>query len=84
MGGKALLGSRFVPITPTFPLLGPLGLVPAPTKWTIAFGEPIQLEEEASAADDLVLVRRLNERIRTTVQAMVTEAVRRRRSVLFG
>ena len=37
-----LLGLPYFPITPTFPLLGPLGLVPLPSKWLIAFGEPIE------------------------------------------
>lgn len=74
-----------MPVTPTFPTLGPLGLVPAPTKWTIIFGEPIWFDEHGpEAADDLVLVRRLNERVRTTLQAMVTEALQRRRSVFLG
>ena len=35
------LGLPYIPITPTFPWLGPLGLLPVPTKWTIRFGEPI-------------------------------------------
>ena len=28
-----LLGAPYFPVTPTFPLLGPLGLVPLPSKW---------------------------------------------------
>ena len=35
------LGIPYIPITPTFPWLGPLGLLPIPTKWTIQIGEPI-------------------------------------------
>ena len=31
----------YFPLTPTFPWLGPLGLVPLPSKWYIEFGEPI-------------------------------------------
>ncbi len=31
------LGLPYFPITPTFPWLGPLGLVPLPTKWSIDF-----------------------------------------------
>lgn len=72
------------PITPTFPALGPLGLVPAPTKWMVIFGEPLSFDDGAKGADDVVLVRRLNERVRTNLQAMVTEALRRRGSVFFG
>ena len=36
-----LLGLPYFPVTPTFPLLGPLGAVPLPSKWLIEFGEPI-------------------------------------------
>jgi len=35
------LGIPYIPITPTFPWLGPLGLLPVPTKWTIQIGTPI-------------------------------------------
>lgn len=83
IGGR-LLGATALPITPTFPALGPLGLIPAPTKWSVVFGEPIHFEGGPELADDLVQVRRLNERVRTTLQAMVTEALKRRKSVLFG
>jgi 1-acyl-sn-glycerol-3-phosphate acyltransferase len=37
----APLGLPYIPITPTFPLLGPLGLLPVPTKWSIKIGAPI-------------------------------------------
>src|SRR5207237_9440973 len=30
-----LLGAPYVPITPTFPALGPLGAVPLPSRWRI-------------------------------------------------
>ena len=82
--GVKLLGMNSVPVTPTFPALGPLGLIPAPTKWSVIFGEPLVFDQGADSVDDLVLVRRLNERVRTTIQAMVTEALRRRRSVFLG
>jgi 1-acyl-sn-glycerol-3-phosphate acyltransferase len=35
------LGIPYIPITPTFPWLGPFGLLPVPTKWTIQIGAPI-------------------------------------------
>ena len=37
------VGLPFLPVTPTFPLLGPLGFLPLPTKWVIRIGEPIAL-----------------------------------------
>jgi 1-acyl-sn-glycerol-3-phosphate acyltransferase len=78
------LGFPYVPITPLFPLLGPLGLAPAPTKWRIVFGEPIRLKEGPECAEDELLIGRLGEQIRGTIQEMVDELVRARRSVFFG
>src|SRR5262249_45816510 len=52
-----LTGAPFVPVTPTFPWLGPLGLVPLPSKWRIEFCEPFDLSEYGpEAADDRALV----------------------------
>ena len=36
-----LFGLPYFPITPLFPLAGPIGLIPLPSKWHIEFGEPI-------------------------------------------
>ena len=79
------LGIPFLPITPTFPALGPLGLLPAPTKWRVTFGEPVRFEDHgAEAADDEVLVGRLAERVRATIQVMLDRTLGMRRSVWFG
>ncbi len=40
-----ILDLPYFPLTPTFPWLGPLGLVPLPSKWYIEFGEPIATAE---------------------------------------
>ena len=37
------IGAPYAPITPTFPWLGPLGLIPLPSKWRIEFCEPIDV-----------------------------------------
>ena len=80
-----LLGWPYVPVTPTFPWLGPLGLIPAPTRWSIVFGDPIPLDSYGpDAAEDEVVVRRLNERIRATIQTMLDRVVESRRSVWTG
>ena len=39
-----LLGVPYIPITPFFPWLGPLGMVPLPSKWILEFGEPIRTD----------------------------------------
>ena len=77
-------GFPYVPVTPTFPLLGPVGLAPAPTKWRIQFGEPIHFHEGPETADDELLIGRLGEQVRGTIQEMVDDLVRARRSVFFG
>ena len=67
------VGIPYVPVTPTFPWLGPLGLVPFPSKWRIEFGAPLDLAAEygPEAADDRLLVGRLSEQVRAQVQSMV-------------
>lgn len=79
------LGVPYIPVTPTFPLLGPLGLLPLPTKWRIVFGAPISLEEYGpESANDAIVVNRLNEQVRATLQSMIDDALAARGSVLFG
>jgi 1-acyl-sn-glycerol-3-phosphate acyltransferase len=67
------VGIPYVPVTPTFPWLGPAGLLPLPSKWRIEFGAPIDLADEygPDAADDRLLVGRLAEQVRAQVQGMV-------------
>jgi len=79
-----LLGLPYVPITPFFPLLGPLGLVPLPSKWILEFGEPIRTDAyEASAAEDPMLVFDLTDQVRETIQQSLYRLLMDRSSV-FG
>jgi hypothetical protein len=69
-----LTGAPFFPITPTFPLLGPLGLVPLPSKWRIEFCDPIETAHYGPDSHrDRALVFELSERVRETIQAKVYE-----------
>jgi 1-acyl-sn-glycerol-3-phosphate acyltransferase len=68
------IGAPYFPITPTFPLLGPLGTIPLPSKWRIEFGEPIRTDTFGDdAAEDRTLVFELSERVRDDIQRMVYE-----------
>ncbi|MFR9675445.1 lysophospholipid acyltransferase family protein [Streptomyces sp. TR02-1] len=79
-----LLGFPYFPITPTFPWLGPLGVVPLPTKWTIRFGEPIPTDGYApEAADDPMLMFNLTDQVRETIQHTLYEMLVGRSSVFF-
>jgi 1-acyl-sn-glycerol-3-phosphate acyltransferase len=65
-------GAPFFPITPTFPWLGVLGLVPLPSRWRIEFCEPIDISEyPPEAAEDRRVVLDLSEHVRETVQEKV-------------
>jgi 1-acyl-sn-glycerol-3-phosphate acyltransferase len=80
-----LLGLPYFPVTPTFPLLGPLGAVPLPTKWRIEFGEPIRTDSyPAAAADDPMLTFNITDQVRETIQQTLYRMLARRRSVFFG
>jgi 1-acyl-sn-glycerol-3-phosphate acyltransferase len=79
-----LLGLPYVPVTPTFPWLGLLGLVPLPSKWIIEFGEPVPTSGHgASAADDPMLVFDLTDQVRQTIQQTLYSLLMQRRSVFF-
>lgn len=51
--GRAL-GMPAFPITPTFPWLGPLGLLPLPVRYRIHFGEPLRFEGDAGDEDAVI------------------------------
>jgi 1-acyl-sn-glycerol-3-phosphate acyltransferase len=71
-GAARLLGAPYIPLTPTFPLLGPLGFVPLPSRWRIAFGAPLDLSAHPpQAAEDRALVLELADEVRDRVQDMV-------------
>jgi 1-acyl-sn-glycerol-3-phosphate acyltransferase len=77
-----LLGLPFFPITPTFPLLGPLGLLPYPVRYEIAYGEPFRFYDEypPEALEDPHAVRYMAEQVRRRIQEMVDQRVLDRRA----
>lgn len=79
-----LLGLPYFPVTPTFPLLGPAGLVPLPSKWMIQFGEPMTLEEYAAEdADDPMTLFNVTDHVRENVQQMLYDTLLRRGPAFF-
>jgi 1-acyl-sn-glycerol-3-phosphate acyltransferase len=64
-----LFGSPHIPITPTFPWLGPLGLLPLPSRWRIEFLEPIDLSGYGPGSSaDRSLVFDISEQVRDAIQ----------------
>jgi len=67
-----LFGLPTLPVTPTFPLLGPLGLVPLPARWRIEFCRPLELERVGpDAAEDRAYVFEVSEKLRAALQESV-------------
>lgn len=80
-----LLGAPYLPVTPLFPLLGPLGLIPLPSKWYIEFGEPIDTTSLGpEAADDPMAVFNLNDQVRETIQFTLYRLLTHRRNPFLG
>jgi 1-acyl-sn-glycerol-3-phosphate acyltransferase len=76
------LGMPYAPVTPFFPWLGPLGLIPLPSKWRIEFHPPVHVETyPPDAAEDRNLVMAIADEVRETIQKGVYENLKRRRSV---
>ncbi|GAB09670.1 hypothetical protein GOARA_045_00240 [Gordonia araii NBRC 100433] len=80
-----LLGLPYFPVTPLFPLLGPLGVIPLPSKWHIHFGKPIATDGyEESAADDPLVVFDLTDHVREEIQQTLFRMLSRRGGVYLG
>ncbi len=80
-----LFGAPYLPMTPFFPWLGPIGAIPLPTKWYIKYGEPIDMTHytEEDLEDD-ILINKLSEQVRTRIQEMLIEVLKQRKSIFFG
>jgi 1-acyl-sn-glycerol-3-phosphate acyltransferase len=76
-------GVPYLPVTPTFPWLGPLGLWPLPTRLFLKVGEPIHLGHHPRDAEDRPLVARLAEDVRAQVQELLDGMIAERKSVFL-
>jgi 1-acyl-sn-glycerol-3-phosphate acyltransferase len=81
---RRLTGLIYFPFTPTFPHLGPLGMLAyLPAKFRIRFLDPIPFEEEGMH-EDKALVQTVAHEVRSRIQENLFEMVRKRKSVWFG
>jgi 1-acyl-sn-glycerol-3-phosphate acyltransferase len=76
-----LLGMPAFPITLTFPLLGPLGLLPLPVKYRIYFGKPLRFEGDPD--DEDAVIDRKVERVVDAIQSMLDRGLRERPGIFF-
>ncbi|WP_019932559.1 lysophospholipid acyltransferase family protein [Nocardia sp. BMG111209] len=80
-----LLGLPYFPVTPLFPHLGVLGLVPLPSKWSIVFGEPIPTSGYApEEADDPMTMFEITDQVRENIQQTLYQLLTRRGNPFTG
>jgi 1-acyl-sn-glycerol-3-phosphate acyltransferase len=80
-----LLRTPYFPVTPLFPLLGPLGMIPLPSKWYIEFGEPVRTDcYDRGSAEDPMLVVNLTDQVRETIQQTLHRLLIQRRNPFLG
>ncbi len=80
-----MAGLPFFPVTPFFPFLGLFGIIPLPAKWVIKFGEAIPLHElPLETIENEIIINTFNEELRSTIQEMIFEILKKRRSIFYG
>lgn len=78
------LGLPFFPITPTFPALGPAGLIPLPSKWFIHFDDPVPTDQlPPGSADDPAVLFDITDQVRERIQRRLYDLLAQRGGV-FG
>src|SRR5712692_4812207 len=79
-----LCGLPYLPVTPFWPWLGPLGMIPLPSKWRIEFHAPIHVEEHPpGAADEQHVVMALADEVRDNIQQGIYDNLKLRRGVFL-
>jgi 1-acyl-sn-glycerol-3-phosphate acyltransferase len=79
-----LLGLPYFPVTPFWPWLGPLGLIPLPSKWRIQFHPPVEVSDlPSSAAEDQHEVMGLADVVRDTIQHGIYDNLKLRRGLFL-
>jgi hypothetical protein len=70
------LGMPYFPVTPFWPALGPVGMLPVPVQIDLHFGEPITFVGEADEPDRLVHEKVGH--VKRTIQAMIDAGLEQR------
>lgn len=78
-GLASALGMPAFPVTPTFPWLGPLGLLPLPVKYRIHFGDPMHFE--GAPGDEDAVIEEKVDRVREAISGLCTYGLQERRGV---
>jgi 1-acyl-sn-glycerol-3-phosphate acyltransferase len=81
-GAAQFVGLPSLPVTVTFPWLGPLGIALAlPVKYRIYFGEPLHFEGESNEEDDAIQAR--VDVVKQALSDLLARGLRERPGVFF-
>lgn len=80
-----ILKFPYFPVTPLTLLLGPLGMLPLPTKYYIYYGEPFHFYREypPETVQNPETIHKLVNRVQGSVQVMIQKGLRERKGI-FG
>ena len=75
----------YFPLSPLFPLLGPVGMLPLPTKYSISYGEPFHFYREygPETVRRPDVIQMLVGKVRTRIEEMLAVGLRNRQGI-FG
>ena len=77
-------GLPYFPVTPFWPWLGPLGMIPLPSKWRIQFHAPVDVSElPPGSAGDQHLVMSIADEVRDVIQRGIYDNLKLRRGVFL-
>lgn len=74
-----LFGAPAFPITPTWPLLGPIGALPLPVKYRLYFGEPMTFEGQPDDEDRIV--RAQVQEVKDAIDALLKQGLSERQGI---
>ncbi len=80
-GIGTLLGMPSLPLTLTFPWLGPLGLWPLPVRYYMEFGDPMYFQGDAGEDDEAIEAK--VEEVKAALRAQLQRGREDRRSIFF-
>jgi 1-acyl-sn-glycerol-3-phosphate acyltransferase len=70
-------GLPYLPVTPTFPALGPLGLIPFPARWSVTFGAPMAPPSDSS----IISAFEFTDGVQEVLRQMILSGLERRESI---
>jgi 1-acyl-sn-glycerol-3-phosphate acyltransferase len=75
----ARLRLPYFPVTPLFPWLGPLGMIPLPSKWLIEFCEPVPTDAfDAGQREDHDLIMKVADQVKDIIAGKIDELLAER------